>query len=359
MPRFDTGKVVRIVRQREGIARIVVEVAGEERPATVFTKVTGEVSEGDRVVINTTGVELELGTGGEDFVLWNLERTDADFSSGGHILKLRYTPWQIDTRSAESPESPYHEELAKAESIEGMPVVACGLHSQIAPVVAVMKQTNPALNVVYLMTDGAALPIVHSDLVALLKERGLLDATITCGHAFGGDLECVNVFSGLLAARVACKADVAIVAMGPGIVGTGTPLGHTGMEQGQVLSAAGVLGGRPIAALRVSFADPRPRHEVVSHHTLSALRLSTLVPTTIAVPRLREERLRLVMDLLKSAGLDTRHEIRVVDASSTIDALETFSLSVTTMGRTIADDPEFFEAAGAAGIVASLLLESR
>lgn len=355
MPRFDTGKVLRIVQEREGLLRATVEVAGRERRAVAFTSVTGKIAEGDRVVVNVTGVELELGTGGEDFILWNLENTEVDTSGSGHILKLRYTPWQIDTLSAEAPESLHHEALRYAESLEGMPVVACGLHSQVAPVVAVIKEANPERRVAYVMTDGAALPLVHSDLIATLKEKALLDATITCGHSFGGDLECVNVFSGLLTARIACEADVAVVSMGPGIVGTGTALGHTGMEQGQVLSAAGVLGGRPIAALRISFADPRPRHKILSHHTLSALRLAALVRSTIAVPQLTPDRLEAVMDRLKSAGLAERHDIQVVDASSTKSILDRFGLQVMTMGRSVSQDPDFFEAAGAAGIVASAI----
>lgn len=358
MPRFDTGKVIRVLQERTGLARVVVEVGGEERRATVFTEITGPVTEGDRVVVNTTGVDLELGTGGEDFVLWNLDRSEAFSPSKGHILKLRYTPWQIDTASAEAPESPYHEMLAAAEDLEGMPVVACGLHSQVAAVAASIKDATSGLRIAYVMTDGAALPIVHSDLVAALVSRGLVDVTITCGHAFGGDLECVNVFSGLVAAKVAAEADLAVVSMGPGIVGTGTSLGHTGMEQGLALSAAGVLGGRPVAALRVSFVDPRERHRVVSHHTLSALRLATFLRTTIAVPRLDDERTSLILERLNAAGVPEKHDIEIVDASSTIPALRRFDMEVSTMGRSMEEDSEFFEAAGAAGIVAAQMLGS-
>src|SRR5207245_1555370 len=68
-------------------------------------------------------------------------------------------------------------------------------------VAAVLKCRDPAVRIAYLMTDGAALPLAHSNLVAGLKDKGLIDVTITCGHAFGRDLECVNVFSGLAAAR--------------------------------------------------------------------------------------------------------------------------------------------------------------
>lgn len=352
MPSFDTGKVVRILSAREGVSRVLVEIGGEERRATVFTGVTGDVAPGDRVVVNTTGLDLGLGTGGEDFVVWNLERSASGSESGGHILKLRYTPWQIDVMIAEAPESRHHKKLRNASSIEGMCVVACGLHSQIAPVAAVVKDARPDLTLSYVMTDGAALPIVHSDLVNELKGKDLIQGTVTCGHAFGGDLESVNVFSGLLAAHRVLEADVTIVAVGPGIVGTDTPLGHTGMEQGQVVSAVAGLGGKPVAALRISFADTRERHRVVSHHSLSALTIATTQRCVVPVPKLDENRTAEVMKKLDEAGITAQHEVRLVDATRTHDALERFDLKVNSMGRSFDDDPSFFEAAGAAGVVA-------
>ena len=45
----------------------------------------------------------------------------------------------------------------------------------------------------------AGVPV--SDLVAALCTRGLLDVTITCGQAFGGDYEAVSVYSALAVAR--------------------------------------------------------------------------------------------------------------------------------------------------------------
>ena len=52
-------------------------------------------------------------------------------------------------------------------------------------------------------TDGAALPLWLSRQVHELREGGLLDTTITAGQALGGDLEAVNVFSGLAASSIA------------------------------------------------------------------------------------------------------------------------------------------------------------
>lgn len=356
MPRFRTGVVSRVLEERAGLIRALIRVGGAERRAAAFPAFTGTLAPGDRVVVNTVAVDLGLGSGGEDFVLWNLGAHEAGEPSGGHIVKLRYTPWQADVAAAEAPESPHHAALADAESIDGMPVVACGLHSHVAPAAAMLKRAVPRARVAYVMTDGAALPIAVSDLVAALKERGLVDVTLTCGHAFGGDLECVNLFSALAAARRVGAADAAIVSVGPGVVGTCTALGHSGMDQGLALSAAGALGGRPVAVLRMSFADPRERHRVVSHHTLTALRLAAFVRAAVAVPRLDPARLALVTDRLEEAGIAARHEVRVVEAGGTRAALDEAGLRVASMGRTPDDDPAFFEAAGAGGLLAASLL---
>jgi len=348
--------VAKILESSEGIERVTVKVGRRNRPATSFPAMTGKLAVGDKVVINTTAVELALGTGGDDFVLWNLGLEKSDSKTPGHIMKLRYTPWQMNTLAAEAPESEHHEILAEADSLAGMPVVACGLHSQVVPAVAMLKHMDPDLTIAYIMTDGGALPIQHSKLIAELRSRELIQATITSGHSFGGDLECVNIFSSMLAASEVLKADVAVVSVGPGIVGTSTLLGHSGMEQGQVLSAAAALGGRPVATLRVSFAEQRPRHRGVSMHCLSALKFGAVARGTIAVPNLELDKLNQVMAALSQGGLSEMHDIRIVDAWETEPAMKEFELKPETMGRSFADDPEFFLAAGAAGLVAGNLI---
>ncbi|MGQ0680271.1 MAG: DUF3866 family protein [Actinomycetota bacterium] len=357
MPNFKTGVVSGVTESFEGLSRLEVLVDEQTRRATNYTSISGSAQVGDRVVLNTTAVDLDLGTGSQDFVLWNLERPTWQRASGGHIMKMRYAPCQVDVLASEAPESEYHDRLSSAYSLAGMPVVACGLHSQVAPAAAMLKLIDPDLRIAYLMTDGASLPMVQSDLVRTLKEKGVIDATVTSGHAFGGDYEAINVFSGLVIASEVAGADITIVAMGPGIAGTGTALGHSAMEQGQVICAAAALGGRPVAALRISFADERPRHQGVSHHTLSALRYGALARCTMAVPDLPVALLTPVMESLIDSGLTEMHDVQILDSWETIPAMESFGLqSVTTMGRTLDQDPYFFEAAGAAGLFAGQLL---
>ncbi len=352
MPRFTTGRVAEVGPERRGIVNARVRLDDGVIDAVGFSSHLGPVAPGDRVVVNTTALDLGLGTGGHGFILWNLDGVGETQRGPGHVIKMRYTPWQTEVPAAEAPESPHHESLSGPTSLAGMPVVACGLHSQVAGVAAGIKAAAPGLRVGYLMTDGGALPLAYSDLVAALRDCGLIDVTATCGHAFGGDLEAVTVFSGLAALRTVAGADVAVVAMGPGVVGTATTLGSTALEQGQVLDAAAALGGLGIACLRLSFGEQRARHRGVSHHTLTALSLAAREPATVVLPALAPEQDAAVRDQLERAGIAGRHRLVEADGGPGVELLRRRSVSVSSMGRSLDEVPELFLAAAAAGAVA-------
>lgn len=347
MPAFRTGVVVGILGERAGLQKLEVDLGvGARARAYVVTQLVGVVAVGDEVVVNTTAVDLGLGTGGWHFVHWNLARREWSEPGPGHIMKLRYTSLQVDAGSAEE----HLTELADVTSIDGLPVIATALHSQLPAVAVAIREASPDARIAYVMTDGAALPLAVSDLVAALRERELLDATITAGHAFGGDHEAVNVYSALAIARHVVHADVAVVAMGPGIVGTGTALGFTGIEVGSVLDAAAGLGGRPIACLRASAADPRPRHRIVSHHSITTLTRATRCRAVVALPAVGPPLEAEILEALTAAGIDLRHEIRRVAVPDVDELFARHDLRVTSMGRPAADDPILFQCAAAAGI---------
>src|SRR5262245_21052349 len=346
MPSYRSGEVVALLEARTGLQRVEVDLGDGPERAYALPQLTGPVSTGDRVVVNTTAVELGLGTGGWHVVHWNLEREQWSERGPGHIIKGRYTSIQADVGSTEEDLA----ELAEVESIGGMPVVVAALHSQLPAVAAAFKELAPDARLAYVMTDGAGLPLAMSDLVADLRARGLVDTTVTCGHAFGGDYEAVSAFSALAVARHAARADAAVVVMGPGIVGTNTRLGFSGMEVGPLLDAAHALQGIAIACLRMSFADERPRHQGLSHHTATALRLAARERALVAVPRLAnpDQMARLRADLA-AAGIDRRHDLVDVDAPDAIALLDRHGLAVVSMGRPAAADPALFQAAAAAG----------
>jgi len=358
VPSFRTGVVVALLEERRGLQRVEVDLGDGPERAYVLTQLTGPVAVGDSVVVNTTAVELGLGTGGWHVVHWNLAREEWREPGPGHVLKARYTSLQADVGSTEERAGAG---LAGVADIGGMPVVAAGLHSQVPAVAAAFKAAAdelgaPGARLVYVMTDGAGLPLALSDLVAALTARGLIDATVTCGQAFGGDHEAVSVFSALAVARHVAGADAVVVAMGPGVAGTGTRLGFSAIEVGPVLDAAAALGGRPVACLRASFADPRPRHQGLSHHSATALGLACRSRVTVPLPLVggpEEDRLRAGV---AAAGLDVRHDVVAVKPPDILGLFERHSLAVTSMGRPAAADPVLFACAAAAGTVAAELV---
>ena len=336
MPTFRTGTITEILSERAGLQR--VEVDG--RRAYVLTRLIGPVAVGDPVVVNTTAVDLGLGTGGWDVVHWNLARSEWGEPGPGHVMKLRYTSLQADTGVAEEVEG-----YAAPEDLAGMPVVACALHSQVASVAAALKDQKPDARVAYVMTDGGALPLALSDLVPALREAGLLDLTVTAGQAFGGDHEAVNVRSALDVARSVGVADAVIVGTGPGVVGTATRHGFSALEVAGIIDLSGRASARPVVALRWSDADPRPRHRGVSHHSIAALEYAHET-ATVAVPT-----------GLRVEGIPAHHEVVSVDVPDVVGRLEAAGVAVTTMGRGADTEPRFFAFAAAAGVVAAQLLE--
>jgi hypothetical protein len=202
-------------------------------------------------------------------------------------------------------------------------------------VATVLKHLAPELRIAYVMTDGAALPMAVSDLVSELRRRGILDHTLTAGNAFGGEVEAVTVPSALLWARHHLGADVAIVAMGPGITGTGSRLGTTGIEVAGVLDLVSALGGVPVMVVRMSSGDERVRHQGMSHHSATVLEL---VRTPMIVP------------VAEPVGVPAPHRVVEVAVPDVGRVLGSLDLEITTMGRGPAEDPAFFAAAGAAAV---------
>ncbi len=353
MIRIRAGKVVGVTAARPGVSELEVIVEGKRERAVNYDDLTGPVRPGDEVFLNTTAVYKRLGTGGVHFVMANLNAPQKDVFEAGHIMKVRYTPSQVKVLAVEEADHPRNNLFRAAKTLAKTPVIVASLHSVLGPAAAVIhKLTGGKARLVYLMTDGGALPICLSRLVGELKQKGLLAATVTCGHAFGGDYEAVNIYSGLLAAKGAAGADIIVAATGPGVVGTAHEFGHTAVEQGELVNAVNILGGSPVAVPRLSFADPRERHRGLSHHTRTALGKIALTKCTVTLPEMAPEKKAYVEKQLEQSGISARHRIVYLEASLTFEAVKAYALEVTTMGRRIEEDPEFFLAAGAAGIYA-------
>jgi Protein of unknown function (DUF3866) len=318
------GTVTGITERYDGLVRL--EVDG--RPCVAYPAVTGPVALGDDVLVNVQAVELGLGSGGFDLLHANLTRgLELPAEHGAHVMKLPYTSLQHAVHHAE-------EEWGEdsAADLGGLPVVACSLHSQVAPVCAGL---GSELGVAYVQLAGGALPVPLSDTVRLLRERRYLRTTVAVGPCLGGEVECVSPASALLTCALA-RMDAVVCAIGPGVVGTGSRFGHGALAAASALVTAAALGGRPILAPRVSSADERERHRGVSHHTLAVLQLAG-GKVAVAWPD----------------GLDPPAELadaELVDASGWRDACA--GLPLSHMGRGPDEEPWFFAAAYAAGRLA-------
>lgn len=350
------GIVKEIVLVDHNFLEIVVLVG--EKPVKVYAypEMTGELLVGDKVLLNTTAVDLSLGSGGYHFVMAILEspRTTDDSAQkkSGHIMKLRYTPFQIKVLAVEEEDSPWHGLMDTDEELSGTPVIAGSLHSMLIPCVCGIKAIKPNLRAAYVMTDGGALPIGFSKAVRALKEAGLICGTVTIGHAYGGDYEAVNLFSGILAAKKVLRAQVIVVLMGPGIVGTGTRWGNTSLEVGQIINAIFSLGGKSFMIPRLSFAEQRDRHWGLSHHTLTVLRKVALAPTCLVLPELNEQQKKIILDQLQAQKLG-KYKLVWDTGEEGIKLAQKIELPLNHMGRSYEEDPGFFLAASAAGRAAA------
>ncbi len=347
------GTIIKELFARKGIKGFLVRTEAGEARCIAYPDLSGDINPGDEVLLNTTAVSLNLGSGGYHYVIANLNSTGKEMPPGGHIMKMRYTPLQIKTLSVEEEDSPHRQVMMQADSLDRIPVLAATLHSMVAPLALYLQRQG--FRLAYVMTDGAALPLAFSQTVDYLKRENILAGTVTIGHAFGGDLEAVNVYSGLLAARKVLQADIIIVSMGPGIVGTGTRWGFTGIEQGQILNAVYSLGGIPVAVPRISFADSRTRHRGISHHSLTVLSRVCLVEAVVPLPDLPADKMAYILGQLQARELMEKHNICLEDNPVMLDILADSGLKHSTMGRGIDEEREFFLTLGSAARAAEKL----
>ncbi|HWB67639.1 MAG TPA: DUF3866 family protein [Mycobacteriales bacterium] len=356
MIRWRDGHVAEVVARRPGAVELTVTTSDGELPAIAYPELVGDPQPGDRVLLNTTALALGLGTGGFAMVVALPDRLPADLERPGHVVKARYTPLQATVLAVDEPDSPHYAALQAADELDGLPVVVAPLHSAVPAVVAAIRASRPATRVVYLMTDGGALPLGFSRSYVGLREAGWLAASVTVGQAFGGDLEAVTVHTGLLAARHVLEADVVVTTQGPGNLGTGTRWGFSGVASGEVINAVGGLGGRAVAALRLSQADPRPRHRGVSHHSLTALVRVALTPADVPVPQLPGP----LGDEVRSAcaPLSPPHRLVDVPVDGLDEALRTSPVRLSSMGRGLDQDAAYFLGCAVAGRHAAALLSN-
>jgi len=304
------GTVSVVLEQEPELVRLEVDGI----PCVAYPRLTGEVEVGDDVLVNEQARLLELGSGGFDVLYANLTRgLGLRADEGAHVMALPYTPGQVARTQKEETD-------ALAKTLGGLPVVLCTVHSQVAPVCAGLR----GVRVAYVQVQGGALPVSLSDAVRALKGRGLIAIACAVAPCLDGDADFVTG-GAALAWAAADGYDAVVCSVGPGIVGTGTRLGHGAVALADAANVASALGGRPVLAVRTSDADPRERHRGVSHHARAVLELA-------------------LAEVLVPAD---------ADGDGWEDACA--GLPLSHMGRGPDDDPAFFRAAYGAGVAARRL----
>ena len=330
--------------------------------AVAYEALTGVPVAGERVRLEVSALDRALGTGGHAMVSARLDALPADPPREGHLVKARYMPDQVMVTGVDEQGTTHHGLLSQPigdVDLEGMPVVVADLHSSLPAVLTGLRspdgQDQP--RVVYIMTDGGALPLAYSRVVAALSRAGWLSGTITAGQAWGGDIEAVSVHNALLAARHVLHADAAIVIQGPGNLGTETPWGFSGVACGDAVNAIATLGGRPVACLRVSQADARPRHLGISHHSMTAYGRVALAGADVVVPILEgalgAQVRREAEVLCEPRPGAAQHRLVEVPADGLMELLRAAEaetgVRLSTMRRGLDEDTAAFIAAAAAG----------
>ncbi len=331
---------------------------GSARPAVVDVALLGPCEVGDELIVNVQARDLGLGSGGFDIVHVNLTKGLAgEGAPGAHVMKLNYTSLQHAVRPVEEERG----ERQGALRVEA-PVGVLALHGQLAPLARAFSQAVPQARLGFVQTPGGALCGGHSRVVRGLLDDGLLAGHISAGAAFGGQWEAITTAGALHHGARELGWDAIVCGPGPGIVGSGSVLGHGGLHALDSAHTALALGAETLLVARMSSADPRERHRGVSHHTLTVLEL-LLRPVTVALPA----------GMFSLAGLDLRdvestpsedesvrraspiadglrrHDWRMVEVDTA--GFQASGLPARTMGRTVDEDPLFFASPLAAGAV--------
>jgi hypothetical protein len=307
--------------------RLRCEVEGELVDAIADVALVGACAAGDELIVNVQARRLGLGSGGFDIVHVNLTRgLGAVADSDAHVVKLNYTSLQHAVEPVEG------ETLARPVQ---RPVAVLALHGQLAAVAWAFAQARPAARLGYVQTAGGALPGGHSRTVAELRRRGLLAGHLTAAPAFGGEGEAITTIGALAHGLTERGWDAAVCGPGPGIVGSGSALGHGGMAALDSAHAALALGCDTLLVARMSEADPRPRHDGISHHTRTVLEL-LLGAVSVALP-----------DGVDDPPWGNRHAWLRTGAD--LAGYRSSGLPADTMGRGVDEDAVFFRSALAAG----------
>ncbi len=322
----------------------LLKTSTSAKKAMLYLQLTPKAKVNDEVIVNVTSTELKLGTGGMDFVTHVLRSLPKEnLIQNGHIMKARYLPNQLSVLAVEAQESKYHYLFKQPFSLEGKKILIGELHSMIPICFWAMDFLKKDGKMVVIISDEASIPLSVSNHVRTLNqdERFL---TITIGQAFGGTYEAINLHTALQFASEVLKGDVIFVTLGPGVVGSGTSYGFSGVEQAAWANTVGSLNGVPVWIPRLSETDKRERHRGISHHTFTSMIKFTYAQSILPLPTVNGEIGEKIKKQVEE--ICEKHHVQWVlkDPLEEVmkHCLSKSSIPLQTMGRQYKDDPLFF-----------------
>lgn len=322
----------------------LLKTSASAKKALLYISIIPKVKVGDEVIVNATSTRLNLGTGGMDIVTSVIGSSPKqNLRSSGHIMKARYLPNQHSVMSVESQESDYHHLFQGSYSLKDKKILIGELHSMIPICFWAMDYLSKDDNMIAIISDEASIPLSLSRHIRELKKEPRF-STITIGQAFGGKYEAINLPTALQFATDVLKGDVILVTLGPGVVGSGTYYGFSGIEQASWANIIGSLGGSPVWIPRLSEKDKRDRHLGISHHTSTPLNTFTHVNCTIPMPEVFGD---IAIKITKQIEIISRqhsvHWLTTEPLKQIVQhCLEKSAVPIKTMGRGYEDDPIFF-----------------
>ncbi|WP_413380282.1 DUF3866 family protein [Alkalihalobacillus sp. 1P02AB] len=345
MYREELVKVLRVISEDKQVQWL--ETDQFSKKAILYKAFTNPVQKGDVVLVNVTASLLRLGTGGYDFVKANYEKSsDYEHSEdNGHIMKLRYTPMQHSVMAVESQESPFHSLFSEKFTLREQKILLAELHSMVPLVFSIAQLLHQEAKVCVIFDDQAALALSVSEHLQKLHSYEHF-YSITIGQAFGGMYEATTLQTALQFATQYLEADLVVVSVGPGVVGTGTKYGFSGIEQAKWANVIGALDGIPVWIPRLSFHDKRQRQQGLSHHTRTALFQFTYARSILPFPEMKTSDQQLIEKQLSQENSLVEHDIVWSELKGQEPIIEQafhfYGQEIKTMGRTFQDDPIFF-----------------
>lgn len=361
MLNLETGRVIEIVYQDNKIQILNIENENNllVEKAINYVQETGTCIIEDRVVINTVGNRLELGTGGYNLIYLNLSNKQDDKKvidrDNGHIIKMKYTPGQIRVKAVEE----YIESsiFNLQNKLPHIPVIYAILHSMISPLVTTIKYIKQNAIITCVYTYGGAMNANNSFILNKLRKSGLIDNIITTGECYGGDYESINVTTGILFGLSKLKSDIIIVCCGPGVAGSSTFYGFSTFDFIGPIYIAKLLGLCPVLIPRISMADKRERHIGISMQSISILQTLDF-PIHLPLYKDKEDigEFDFIYNQLSMYGIINKHNVQFINEPVTKMVIENLDTDIRVMGRSYAEDPWFFKNCISAGVYSVGLL---